>query len=177
MNVPRTARSLEYVRRAAVSMVEHGGETPGEAADLLEVSERSVWRWLSAWRAGGEAGLAPRPGRGRPPKLTAAEAAQVLSWVRRSACDFGFVNERWTGPRVALVLERELGVRMNHRYLVDWLGRRAVTPQVPQRVPAERDDAAVSRWVARRWPRVKKRCGRRPRPLASPTKAGSCWRR
>jgi transposase len=177
MEAPRTAASLEYVRHLAVSMVEDGGETPGETAEVLGVSERSVWRWLGAWHATGDAGLAPRPGRGRPPKLTAAQADRVLDWVRRSPCDFGFATERWTGPRVALVLARELGVRMNPRYLVGWLGRHGVTPQVPRRVPAERDEAAVGRWVARRWTRVKKRCGRRARRSGSPTRAGSCSRR
>ena len=78
MDAPRTAAALEYVRHLGVSLV-HSGESPAEAADLLGVSERSVWRWLSAWHRLGDAGLAPKPGRGRPPKLTAEVAAAALS--------------------------------------------------------------------------------------------------
>src|SRR5687767_15348522 len=147
---PRMALSMEQRRRLGVVLV-LDGEAPEQVADVLRVSERSVWRWLSAWREGGDPGLRTRPGWGRPPKLTDAQAARVLGWVGRSACEFGFVTERWTAPRLAAVIEDRFGVRMNHRYLNDWLARRSVTPQVPEPRPRERDEQAVRAWVARDW--------------------------
>ncbi len=156
MDLPRTAQALEYARRLAVSRVGEG-DSPAEVAEFLGVSERSVWRWLSDWRSGGDAALAARPGRGRPCKLTGRQAEQVLCWLDRSPCEFGFPTEWWTAPRVALLVEREFGVRMNHRYLNGWLGRRGVTPQMPERVPRERDQAVIDAWVGRDWPRIKKR--------------------
>ena len=54
------------------------------------------------------------------------------------------------------MLVRERGVAVNRRYLSDWLGRHGVTPQLPQRVPRERDEAAVAAWVRDRWPAIKK---------------------
>jgi transposase len=173
MDRPRTAAALEHVRHLGVGLVD-AGESPTDVADVLGVSERSVWRWLAAWRRSGERGLAPRPGRGRPPKLTAAVAAAALSWVDRSACDFGFATERWTARRLAVLLERDLGVRVNRRYLSGWLRGRGVTAQVPQRVPRERDDARVAAWVGRRWPLIKKRSGSATRPSPFPTRAASC---
>jgi transposase len=75
-----------------------------------------------------------------------------------SACDFGFVTDRWTAPRVALLIEDRFGVRMHHRYLNDWLWRRGgITPQVPERRPVERDERAIRRWLDERWPAIKKR--------------------
>jgi transposase len=162
---------LERIRHLGISLLE-GGESAADVAESLGVSERSVWRWQRRWRFDGAAGLAAKPGRGRPPKLTDGQAARVLSWIDRSPRDFGFATERWTAPRVADVLWRELRVRMNHRYLNDWLARRGVTPQVPQRVPRERDEAAVAAWVAGRWPLIKKR-SRTARPWFSPTRAAS----
>ena len=150
------ALSMGQRRRVAVALVV-GGEAAEQVADVLRVSERSVWRWLRAWREGGDAGLQTRPGWGRPPKLTDAQAARVLGWLGRSPCEFGFATERWTAPRVAAVIEGRLGVRMNHRYLNDWLARHRVTPQVPGRWPRERDEGAVRAWVAREWPAIKKR--------------------
>src|SRR5687768_7980386 len=180
MLLPRKALSAEQLRRLAVLMV-GDGDPPDEVADLLEVSERSVWRWLSRWRRRGrlgDAGLATRPGRGRPPKLTGRQAAQVLRWVEGgSPCDFGFATERWTAPRVAAVIERRLGVRMNHRYLNHWLGVRDITPQVPPRVPRERDDGLVAAWVAHAWPGIKKRPPTATRPSFSRTRAASCCSR
>lgn len=120
-------------RRLAVTMA-LDGETPEQVADLLQISPRSVWRWLAAFHNQGEAGLLTRPGQGRPAKLDQDQTRQVLGWLEQSPCDFGFVTERWTAPRVALLIERRLGVRMNHRYLSHWLWRHGrITPQVPER--------------------------------------------
>ena len=173
---PRKALSAEQVRRLAVAMV-GGGDTPEQVADTLEISERSVWRWLSRWRHRGrlgDAGLATRPGRGRPPKLTGPQAAQVLRWVRKSPCDFGFATERWTAPRVAAVVEQRLGVRMNRRYLNAWLAVRGITPQVPPRRARERDQGVIDAWLADEWPAVKKKPSTGGRASFSPTRAGSC---
>lgn len=179
MLLPRKALSAEQLRRLAVLMV-NDGDVPEEVADLLEISERSVWRWLSRWRRRGrlgDAGLATRPGRGRPPKLTGRQAAQVLRWIRSSPCDFGFATERWTAPRVAAVIEQRLGVQMNHRYLNDWLRVRGITPQVPPRLARERDEGLIAAWVAHAWPGIKKRPSPATRALFSRTKAASCCSR
>ena len=144
------------VRELAVNAV-LGGVPPAEAAEMLGVGERSVWRWLGAWRRAGDAGLETAPRSGRPPKLTGAQAAQVLGWLDRSATEFGFVTERWTARRVGSVIGRRFGVRMNVRYLNDWLRRRRISPQVPETRPRERDPAAIAAWVADLWPRIKKR--------------------
>ena len=152
------ALPAEERRRLGVELT-LGGDAPEQAAEVLGVSERSVWRWLAAYRDGGEAALATRPGQGRPPKLSPAQAAEVLRWVGgRSACDFGFATDRWTAPRVAALIASRFGVSMNHRYLNDWLWRHGrITPQVPERRPRERDEGLIRRWVEHEWPAVKKR--------------------
>src|SRR5436853_3424365 len=97
MTLPRMAFSPEQLRRLAVELT-LGGETPEQAAELLQVSERSVWRWLGAFRERGDGGLVTRPGQGRPPKLSDAQARQVLAWVaERGACDFGLPLDRAAG--------------------------------------------------------------------------------
>ncbi len=179
MLLPRKALSAEQLRRLAVLMV-RDGDAPEDVADLLEISERSVWRWLSRWRRRGrlgDAGLVTRPGRGRPPKLTGRQAAQVLRWINSSPCDFGFATERWTAPRVASVIEQRMSVRMNHRYLNEWLRVRGITPQVPPRLARERDEGLIAAWVAHVWPDIKKRSSPATRALFSRTKAASCCSR
>lgn len=162
---------LEYRRRLAVSLLDEG-QTHAEAADALDVSVRSVQRWAAALAAGGEAALRIEASPGRPPKLDAAAEARVLSWVGGSdATAFGFPTPRWTAPRLAAVVARELGVRFNPRYLCAWLAQRGITPQVPALVARERDPDAVRRWLARDWPRIKKGRDGSGRAWSSPTRA------
>lgn len=156
MILPGTVLTPEQRRRLAIGWILEG-QKPAEVADLLRVSERSVWRWLSAWRRGGEEELATHPGRGRPSKLRPAQTQQVLRWLEASPCDLGFASERWTAPRLAALIQQRWGVRMNHRYLNDWLARHGITPQVPQRRPRERDEAVIRGWIEHQWPRIKKR--------------------
>lgn len=180
MLLPRKASTAEQLRRLAVSMV-LDGEQPAGVADLLEVSERSVWRWLRRWRTRGRLGLAAlsrRTGSGRPSKLSGHQAREVLRWIKDcSPCAFGFVTERWTAPRVASVIEERFGIAMNPRYLNRWLRWRGITPQIPPRVPRERDEAAITAWVQHAWPGIKKKQLIGTLPSCLPTKVvTSCFR-
>lgn len=127
----------EEVRLLAIEMVETG-EAPDEVATLLGVSDHSVWRWLSRWRTCPDAGLSVQPGRGRPPKLSSAQAAEVLAWLDHKATAFHFPTDRWTAPRVAALIRQHWGVVLHPRYLNDWLTRHGVSPQLPQAPDAER---------------------------------------
>jgi transposase len=93
--VSEQARMLSSLRLA-------DGRTRQEVSQLIGVHPRTLGRWQSRLHREGEAGLSDRPRSGRPPKLTATQAEQVLSWIEdRSPRDFGFVTQRWTAPRLA----------------------------------------------------------------------------
>jgi transposase len=142
----------------------------------LGVNVSSVCRWVERFQRDGSAGLQPGAVPGRPPKLTPRQAERVLSWVReRLPQDLGFAADagtHWTARRVAAVIQRRLGVRFNHRYLNDWLARHGISPQLPQRVPRERDERAIAHWLACDWPAIKRGRRRQARPSYSPTKPG-----
>lgn len=164
---------LHAVRRLAVSRLREGLEVT-EVAEALGVHRASVYRWEAAFKSGGWAALELLPVAGRPPKLTPRQADRVLTWVGElRPQDLGFSidsGSHWTARRLATVIRKRLGVCFNHRYLNDWLSRRGISPQLPQRVPRERDDAEIARWVRHTWPAIKR--GRPPpaRPSYSPTK-------
>jgi transposase len=75
--LPWTAPVTEQVRMLAVLRLADGW-TQEEVGQFLGVHPRTVRRWRSRLRREGESGLCDRPRSGRPPKLPAAQAEQVL---------------------------------------------------------------------------------------------------
>lgn len=150
---------LEYRRRLAIQRLADGYSTE-EVADFLGVDPRSVRRWLAAYGHGGDDGLAPRSVPGRSPTLTTTQEKIVLRWLSDLPSEHGFTTDLWSAPRLAQLIEQEFGAPFHPNYLSTWLRRRGYTPQKPRRVPRERDDQAIARWLAQDWPRIKQKAHR-----------------
>jgi transposase len=137
----------------------HAGCQQNKVARLFGISVRSLQRWNAVWQAGGNAALdaidtVGSPG--RPAKLTATRAQEILSWIARDPTEFGFVTSWWTAPRLAEVIRRRFGISINHRYLNRWLHQHGVSPQLPESRPAERNQDLIDAWVHWRWPGIKR---------------------
>lgn len=150
---------LERRRRLAVQRVNEG-YTVEEVAEFLGVDPRSVRRWVRAFARQGAAGLAALSVPGRPCQLALAQEKIALRWLADNPMDHGFATELWTAPRLGLLIEQEFGVRFHRHYLTDWLRRRGYTPQLPRRVPRERNEAEIAHWLAVDWPRIKRKARR-----------------
>ena len=85
------------VKRTAVSRVV-AGESVGEVAQALQVSERRLYEWWATYREGG---LEALRGRGRPDKA-AAVTARARSWE-------GGKDELSAAKRQIAELERKIG--------------------------------------------------------------------
>jgi transposase len=153
---------MTYRRCLAVQRVAEGYSTQ-EVAEFLSVDPSTVRRWLAAYRCHGGDGLTawPGPGPGRPAKLTGTQEKIVLRWLSDPPTEYGFTTELWSAPRLAQLIEEEFGVPFHPDYLGTWLRQRGYTPQKPRRVPRERDDEAIARWLAEDWPRIKQKAHRR----------------
>lgn len=149
---------MEYRRQLAIQRIAEGYSIE-EVADFLDVAPSSVRRWVATFRQQGLEGLAARPVPGRPPKLTFTQEKIVRRWLADNPTDHGFATELWTAPRLALLIDQEFGVRLHPDYLTTWLRQRGFTPQKPRRRARQRDDEAIARWLAKDWPRIKKRRG------------------
>ncbi len=158
MRTPGSADELEYRRRLAVQRVADRYSTQ-EVADFLGVDPSTVRRWLAAFRARGEAGLAAKPVSGRPGKLTSTQEKIALRWLTESPTHHGFETDLWTAARLGQLIREEFGIRFNPRYLSTWFRERGYTPQKPERLPRERDPEAIAAWLGSDWPRIKKKRG------------------
>jgi transposase len=163
MSGMRTAGTpAELARRRLLAVQRFAeGYTTEDVADFLGVDPSSVRRWVSTYRQRGAAGLAARPIPGRPPKLSTTQEKIVRRWLSDSPSEHGFANDLWTARRLAQLIQGEWDISLNPRYLSAWLRQRGYTPQKPRRVPRERDDEAIARWLAEDWPRIQQKARRR----------------
>jgi transposase len=151
---------LEYRRCLAVQRLCEGYSVD-EVADFLGVDPGTVRRWRAAFQHHGGSGLARRTHPGRPAKLTSTQQKIVLRWLSELPSEHGFASELWSAPRLAQLIEEEFAARFHPHYLTTWLRQHGCTPQRPRRVPRERDEQAVARWLAQDWPRIKQKARRR----------------
>lgn len=154
-----TSHDLEVRRRLAVQLLEEQALSAAEVAESVGATERTVRRWSQQAREGGEEALAAKPHPSPPSKLNDQQRTELVQIMLQGAQAAGFTNDTWTCARVAEVVEREFGVEYDLGHLSRILRSLDFTPQLPQRVPKERDPEAVDRWRRDDWPRIKK--GRR----------------
>ena len=64
-------------RKCQAILLSSTGKSADELALFFEVTEQSVYNWYKAWESEGIKGLELKPGRGRKPKLTDENLAQV----------------------------------------------------------------------------------------------------
>jgi transposase len=162
---------LEHRRFLAVRRL-LDGYVDEEVANFLEVDPRSVRRWWKVFLEHGWDGLAAIAASGRPRKLTPTQEKIALRWLQDSPTVYGFATELWTSRRLAQLIREEWGIDIHPRSLPKWLRARGYTPQKPQRAPRERDPDVIAQWLARDWPRIKKKRFARGRTSFSSMKAG-----
>lgn len=103
--VRATPQTRRLHRLHAVLLVARGLSCR-QAARLLGASPRSVEYWAKRYSDDGENGLSGKKQTGRPPRLTAAQVAQL------GAADSA---RRWDGPGARAYIERRWGVKLGLR--------------------------------------------------------------
>lgn len=151
---------MEARRRRAVALLVNGLGVR-EVARQIGCSPASVSRWQAEVQTGGADALRAKPSPGRPPRLTARQRGKLLKLLLKGAPAHGFSTDLWTLPRVAVVIARTFGVTYHPAHVWKILRGEGWSCQKPERRARERDEAAIQRWRAERWPHIKKRPPRR----------------
>jgi transposase len=154
---PAEQRAAREARRLRAAELFAQGKTQAEVARELGVSRQSAHVWYDRFINGGVEALRSRGPTGPDPKLSDAELAHVEQALLKGAMANGFDTDLWTLERVAVVITQLTGVR-HHPGHVWWIlhQRLGWTVQRPERRAMERDEAAIARWVAHEWPRIKR---------------------
>jgi transposase len=101
VNVHKHARLTPTGRALLVRRVLSEGRSPTEVAESMEVSRRTVHKWIARFKLEGEAGLLDRSSRPlrSPGRLNRSRRRRIESLRRR----------RWSSPRIA----REVGIPLS----------------------------------------------------------------
>lgn len=150
-----SAAVLEARRRRALAVLRKDVSLH-DVARRVECAPSSVMRWRDSVAAQGPKGLLVRASPGRPPKLTAARRRRLVQLLVAGPLRAGYTTDLWTTPRIADLIRTRLGVTYHPDHVGRLLHALGWTPQKPERRALQRDEAAIARWNAREWLRVKK---------------------
>jgi transposase len=154
---PQAERAAREARRLRAAELFAQGRTQAEVAHQLGVSRQSAHLWHARYLQGGVDALRSRGPTGPDPKLSAAQLAKVEEALLQGAQANGFDTDLWTLERVAVVITQLTGIRYHPGHVWVILRHRlGWTLQRPERRASERDEQAITRWVAQEWPRIKK---------------------
>jgi len=151
------ASTLEKRRLRAIEIVEKEGLSQIEAAKQLKVNPRTIRRWLQWHRGRGPRKLEARKTPGRPMRLKHDQREKLQDLLLEGAGKAGFDSDLWSCRRVAAVIKKEFGVKYHVDYISTLLRSMGWSPQKPERVAIERDEAKVRGWRRRSLPRIKKK--------------------
>lgn len=156
---PNDWREARRFRAVELSQL---GWTGTAIAQALGVSEAAVSTWLKRARdGGGKEALRTVKASGRPPELSPEQLAQLPAFLEKGAEDFGFRGQVWTRSRVGEVIRRLFGVSYSDSHVGRLIAKIDWSLQKPLERAAQRDEAAIERWVEEDWPCIKKKPNRR----------------
>jgi transposase len=150
----------ETIREMAVRRVKEG-EAPSSVIKSYGLCRTTIYKWLKAERRGGVAALKARRHPGRKPALAPRQKLQVRRWINgKDPRQYGFDFGLWTRQIVAALIAQKFGVRLGVTAVGRLLAELDITPQKPLRRAYERDPAAIERWKATEFPRLRARAKR-----------------
>jgi putative transposase len=112
----------EVRQRAMGLRMLHQGQSPKEVAEMMSVSQPTVYDWHHRWQADGLEGLANRPKSGRPRKANATYVEVLEQVIDQDPQELGYTFTIWTADRLRLHLQSETGILLGQtqfRILLD----------------------------------------------------------
>jgi transposase len=117
--------------------------------------QSSVRHGKSVLARDGIEALAAKPHRGRTSKLDDAQKARLEKILVAGPLASGYGTDLWACRRVAELVQKTFGMSYHPEHLGRILYDLGFSPQKPEQLARERDEAAIARWRRRAWPRIK----------------------
>jgi len=126
-------------------------------AEALDISPKTVRKWIGEARRKGEDALKARPRGGAAPKLSKEQKAELVDIIELGAEEAGFEGERWTQARIRKVIIDRFSVTYHQNTISRLLAELGYSYQKPATRAAKRDDEAIMEWRSTTLAAVKKK--------------------
>lgn len=142
-------------RRRAVSSVQFG-EAPSEVSRVMQIPERTLFRWLSWYRQGGWHALRDAPRSGAPRKVN----GYVMLWLyeavtqgdpRQHKLDFNL----WTLKLMRTLLKRKFDIAISNSSMGRLMAQMGLSAQRPIYRCYKQDPAALEQYLGKTFPEIK----------------------
>lgn len=140
------------------------GASIPEVAEWLGVSPRTPFNWLKAFMSGGIPWIranCQKSGRGRKPKLSKHQQAELKKQVLEGPEANGFESGVWNTAMINELCLRRFGVSFNPHYLAALLKKLGLSYQkagfISDRVDEESYETLRQQWVTETWPAILKK--------------------
>ena len=145
--------TLEYLREQSIKLWKDEKDI-NDIADFCGVHFTVIYKWIRIYKQRGKEGLKKRKAKGAEPKLNKEDKKKVISWLEKSAMEFGFETPLWDCKRIRIIIKKELNKNISISNLWENLRRWNFTPQKPEKMALERSQRKVNKWVREEWPKV-----------------------
>lgn len=156
-SIPRDA--MEHYRFQSLKLREKGWKVY-KIAEAFGIHPDSVSRWFGSVAKHGKDSLKRKKARGKDPILNDSDKIKIISFLKRTAMDFGFDTPLWTCKRVQQVIKEKLNKSIAISNLWEALRKWKLSPQIPEKNYLEKDEKETKRWLDEEWPKIKQHCRR-----------------
>lgn len=144
---------LETYRYRAIELYQKG-KSAQDIAFFFGVHRGSVSLWIKTWKEKGKSALKSTKAAGPDQKLNREDKKKIISWLRKSAMDFGFETPLWDCKRIQRMIKKELSKEIAISNLWEALRKWNLTPQKPEKVALEKNQIEVAKWLREEWPKI-----------------------
>ena len=133
------------------------GRSAGELAKELDAARSSVYGWLDWSIALGVEGLHTLASPGRPRRLLVEQEEELCRIIEDGPINAGYSTGIWTGPMIAELIRKRMGVHYHYKYIPRLLHRLGFSVQRPRKRLSKADAVPQEYWLRTKLPAIKKK--------------------
>lgn len=149
-------RSSHGERIQAIQLIAQG-YTKREVANILQVTEASVYGWQKAYQEGGLAALSTKIASGRKRLLSDEQMLKLARMLRLNPRQLEFEFGLWTRKRVRELISREFGIDYTEQNIGKVLKLLGFSPQRPVYQARQQNEEKRREWTEKTFPGISRR--------------------